>query len=198
MLKEEDEYTRTVSTNRIDAYDYESVAKRASLFFNSLRQAKQPSPGDEALLTITGKDGTDRTLTMAQEEPTIWSGLKEFGSKYVASPMMFKAGIKAIRHVYNLNRAEQFISSIYESHRITIDKAEGLLNKQERLNVRAILEGKKTGNAKEMEAAGILRTWLNKMKFEANKHDDVADVLTGIYETEILNNRGSRGLKCWN
>ena len=37
-----------------------------------------------------------------------------------------------------------------------------------------------------------------KRKFEANKHDDVADVLTGIYETEILENRGSRGLKVWN
>ena len=197
--KEEDEYTRTVSTNRIDAYDYESVAKRASLFFNSLRQAKQPSPGDEALLTITGKDGTDRTLTMAQEEPTIWSGLKEFGSKYVASPMMFKAGIKAIRHVYNLNRAEQFISSIYESHRITIDKAEGLLNKQERLNVRAILEGKKTGNAKEMEAAGILRTWLNKMKekyklymlneykmgLNKTEYNALLDIIAGVNEDQL-------------
>ncbi len=181
--REEDGYTRLVSTNRIDAYDYESIAKRATLFLNSLRRAKQPSPGDEAMLAITGKDGTDRTLTMAQEEPTIWSGLKEFGSKYMASPMMFKAGIKAIRHVYNLNRAEQFIASIYESHRITIDKAEGLLNKQERLNLRAILEGKKTGNAKEIEAAGILRTWLDKMK-EKYKLYMLNEYKMGLNKTE--------------
>lgn len=38
-----------------------------------------------------------------------------------------------------------------------------------------------------------------KRKFEANKHDDVADVLTGMYETEILETLGrSRGIKVWN
>ncbi len=167
LENEEDEY-RTISEGNIDPYSMPSVAGRARYLSAMYSVAEEPTLGDRMLTALRGKDGKadyeSQGVYSLQPDETMTDRLKAFGAKYLSSPMMFKAGQAIMRHVFNLNRGEQHLAYMYETHSKTLEQAEKGLSSEEKKNVRRVLEGKIEGNEKEKNSASIIRKWLDTMR----------------------------------
>lgn len=167
LENEEDEY-RTISEGNIDPYSMPSVAGRARYLSAMYSVAEEPTLGDRMLTALRGKDGKadyeSQGVYSLQPDEIMTDRLKAFGAKYLSSPMMFKAGQAIMRHVFNLNRGEQHLAYMYETHSKTLEQAEKGLSSEEKKNVRRVLEGKIEGNEKEKNSASIIRKWLDTMR----------------------------------